>query len=135
MQQVPQQKITTFLMFDGQAGDAMNFYVSLFPDGEVLSLVRYGADGPGVEGTIEHAAFSIAGQQFMCSDSNVKQSFGFTPSMSLYIECETADEMGRLYDAVAAHGELLMPLDSYGFSTRFAWVQDRYGVSWQLNLK
>lgn len=128
------QKITTFLMFEGRAEEAMTFYTSLFDDGRILGVSRYGADGPGEEGTVQKATFALAGQQFLCIDSYVTHEFGFTPAVSLFVECADADEIERLYAALADHGQELMPLGSYGFSARFGWVNDRFGVSWQLNL-
>ncbi|WP_328972170.1 VOC family protein [Streptomyces sp. NBC_00239] len=128
------QKINTFLMFEGRAEEAMTFYRSLFPDAEVLDISRYGAEGPGKEGTVVHATFSLAGQQFMCSDSPVHHDFGFTPAVSLFVQCDTEPELDRLYAALAEGGAELMQLGSYGFSTKFGWVNDRFGVSWQLNL-
>lgn len=128
------QKITTLLMFDGRAEEAMTFYMSLFEDAEVLAIARYGAEGPGAEGSVQHATFSLAGQQLMCIDSSVKHEFGFTPAVSLYVACGTEIELDRLYAALAEKGQPLMPLGSYGFSKKFGWVADRFGVSWQLNL-
>ncbi len=129
-----QQKITTFLMFEGRAEEAMTFYTSLFDDGEITSITRYGADEPGPEGTVQHAILSLAGQQFMCIDSAVHHQFSFTPAMSLYIQCESVEEIERLYEALSTDGQALMPLGQYGFSARFGWVNDRFGVSWQLTL-
>lgn len=128
------QQISTFLMFEGQAEEAMTFYQSLFDDAEVLAITRYGADGPGPEGTVQHATFSFAGQRFMCSDSFVSHEFSFTPSMSLFVDCDTEATLDRLYAALSEHGATLMPLDYYGFSRKFGWVNDHFGVSWQLNL-
>ena len=65
MANVTPQKITTFLMFEGNAEEAMTFYISLFDDAEVISISRYGADGPGAEGSVQHATFALAGQQYM----------------------------------------------------------------------
>lgn len=128
------QKITTFLMFEGVAEEAMTFYVSLFDDAEVLAITRYGANEAGTEGSVMHATFKLADQEYMAIDSSVHHAFTFTPSMSLYVQCETEAEIERLFAALSEKGETLMPLDSYGFSTRFGWVSDRFGVSWQLNL-
>ncbi|GAA3658768.1 VOC family protein [Nonomuraea antimicrobica] len=129
------QKITTFLMFqNGDAEEAMNFYVSLFDDAEVVAVERYGPGEQGAQGSVKHATFRLAGQEYMCIDSAVRHEFGFTPSMSLYVGCDSEQELQRLYDALGEGGQALMPLDSYGFSTRFGWVNDRFGVSWQLNL-
>ena len=128
------QKITTFLMFEGQAEEAMTFYVSLFADASVLSLAKYGPEGPGAEGSVIHAMFTLAGQQFMCIDSAEKHAFGFTPSVSLYVDCADEAEIDRLYAALSEGGTELMALGNHGFSKKFGWVNDRFGVSWQLNL-
>lgn len=128
------QKISTFLMFEGHAEEAMKFYMSLFDDAEIVEINRYGAEGPGPEGSVQHATFSLAGQQFMCSDSYVKHGFTFTPSVSLFVNCANEAELTHLYTALAEGGGELMPLGDYGFSAKFGWVNDRFGVSWQLNL-
>jgi predicted 3-demethylubiquinone-9 3-methyltransferase (glyoxalase superfamily) len=128
------QKITTFLMFTGKAEEAMNFYTSLFPQSRVLRITRYGPNEAGAEGTVMRATFSLNGQEFMCIDSNAVHAFTFTPAMSLYVNCETEDEIARLYTQLSQGGQVLMPLERYPFSEKFAWVADKYGVSWQLNL-
>ncbi|MFJ3821198.1 VOC family protein [Streptomyces nodosus] len=134
MKIVTSQKVTAFLMFEGNAEEAMAFYVSLFDDAEVVSMTRYGAEGPGREGSVQHATFSLAGQQLMCIDSPLKHDFTFTPAISLFVQCENEAEIDRLYTALIEDGTELMPLGNYGFSTKFGWINDRFGVSWQLNL-
>jgi predicted 3-demethylubiquinone-9 3-methyltransferase (glyoxalase superfamily) len=126
--------VSPFLMFEGQAEQAMTFYVSLFEDGAITSIVRYGPQGPGVEGSVMRASFTIAGQTILCIDSAMKHEFGFTPSFSLFVTCETEEQIRKLAAALANGGSELMPLNSYGFSRQFAWVNDRFGVSWQLIL-
>lgn len=126
--------VTTFLMFEGKAEEAMTFYTSLFKDGRVLTVDRYGAGGPGPEGTVKAARFSVAGREFMCSDSFVHHDFTFTPSLSLYVECEDEAEIDALYGGLGDGGAALMPLGDYGFGSKFGWVNDRFGVSWQLCL-
>jgi len=128
------QKLTTFLMFDGRAEEAMTLYTSLFADSQVLSVTRYGPNEAGAEGSVQHATFSLAGQQFMCIDSYVSHPFSFTPATSIYVQCADDAEIERLHAELSKDGNELMPLDNYGFSTRFAWVNDRFGVSWQLNV-
>ena len=129
------KQITPFLMFQGVvAEEAMSFYTSLFSEGEVLDVARYGPDGPAPEGSVQVATFRLGGQEFRCSDSFVAHEFSFTPSLSIYIETESDDEIQRLFDALGDGGTQLMPLGDYGFSRRFGWVNDRFGVSWQLNL-
>ncbi|HYG58009.1 MAG TPA: VOC family protein [Symbiobacteriaceae bacterium] len=131
---MPEQKITTFLMFAGQAEEAMNFYISLFDRSEILSIQRYGPGEAGAEGSVVHATFTLHGQVFMCIDSSVKQPFTFTPAISLYVTCDTDEEIERVFAALAQGGRVLMPLAAYPFSPKFGWVADRFGVSWQLTL-
>ncbi len=128
------QKLRPFLMFQGKAEEAMNFYVSLFTGGEVNNIVRYGPQGPGAEGSVVVATFTIAGQSVMCTDSPIQHDFTFTPAFSLFVDCESEDEIRRVGVALAEGGAVLMPLDCYGFSRMFGWVNDRFGVSWQINL-
>jgi predicted 3-demethylubiquinone-9 3-methyltransferase (glyoxalase superfamily) len=122
-----------FLMFEGNAEAAINLYVALF-SGQVDSMQRYAAGEPGPDGTVKLASFTVAGQTIKATDSFVKHAFSFTPSVSLFVECESESEIDRLYAALGEGGSTLMPIDNYGFSRRFAWVNDRFGVSWQLNL-
>lgn len=89
---------------------------------------------PGPEGSIKTAVFSVGGQGVMCTDSFVKHAFTFTPAFSLFVDCESESELERLFAALGEGGAALMPLADYGFSRRFGWVNDRYGVSWQLGL-
>lgn len=129
------KQIAPFLMFQGgHAEEAMSFYTSLFADGHIVDIIRYGPEGSGPDGTVQSARFRLAGQEFLCSDSYVGHDFTFTPSFSVWIECESEEELQRLFAALADGGTQLMPLDDYGFSRRFGWVSDVYGVSWQLNL-
>lgn len=127
-------QIHPFLMFEGRAEEAMTFYVSLFPSSEVLDVTRYGPGEAGAEGSVMRASFSVAGQTVMCIDSPAKHAFTFTPAFSLFVECESDEQLRRLFAALGEGGTALMPLDNYGFSRLFGWVNDRFGVSWQLNL-
>ncbi|MDB5031781.1 VOC family protein [Mucilaginibacter sp.] len=129
------QKFTTFLMFEGKAEEAMNFYVALFKNSSVLNVMRYDKDGPGEDGSIMLATFSLNGQEFKCIDSAIKHSFSFTPAISIYVNCEDEGEIENVYAMLSAGGNVAMPLGNYGFSKKFGWVNDRYGVSWQVNLQ
>ena len=127
--------VKPFLMFQGNDAEAaMNFYVSLFPGAEIIEVVRYGPGEAGAEGSVHRATFSIAGQTVMCIDSPVKHAFSFTPAFSFIIDCSSEEEQRRVFAGLSEGGNVLMPLGDYGFSRQFAWVSDRYGVSWQLNL-
>jgi len=129
------QKITTFLMFTGQAEAAMNLYTALFNRSAIINITRYGANEAGAEGTVQHATFTLNDQEFMCIDSNAVHAFTFTPSISLYVRCEMEEEIDRVFAALSAGGQILMPLERYPFSQKFGWVADRFGVSWQLSLE
>ena len=126
--------VRPFLMFEGRASEALEFYVSLFSKAKVVEVERYGPGEPGAEGTIKRAQFTIGDQAMMCIDSPVKHAFSFTPSVSFFVECASEAELSGLVTALKAGGAELMPLADYGFSRLFAWVNDRFGVSWQLNL-
>ncbi|MEZ6081862.1 MAG: VOC family protein [Pirellulaceae bacterium] len=127
-------KVTPFLMFEGKAEEAMQYYVSLLPNSLIEKIVRYGTGEAGAEGTVMRADFILAGQPVICIDSPAKHAFTFTPSMSLFVDCADEDEIGTLFAMLSEGGGVMMPLGDYGFSRKFAWVSDRYGVSWQLNL-
>lgn len=126
--------VIPFLMFEGNARQAMELYVSLFPDARVEEVELYGAEGPGPEGTVERAVFTLAGQKVMCIDSPIQHDFTFTPASSLFVDCGADAEIDTLFAALSEGGEVMMPLDNYGFSRRFGWCADRFGVSWQVNL-
>ena len=125
--------ITALLMFAGKAEEAMQFYVALFEESEIVHVTRYGPNEVGKEGSVQHAVFSLNGQKLMCIDSPVKHEFTFTPAISLYVSCSDEAKVTRYFEALSDGGQVFMPLDKYPFSKRFAWVQDKFGVSWQLS--
>ncbi|MEO7311045.1 MAG: VOC family protein [Chitinophagaceae bacterium] len=127
------QKLTTFLMFEGKAEAAMNFYISLFKDSAIISIKRNDKGDMGAENSVQHATFTLAGQQFMCIDSPPVHGFTFTPAMSIYVSCKSEQEIKILFEKLSAGGSVLMPLGTYPFSDRYAWVTDQFGVAWQLN--
>jgi predicted 3-demethylubiquinone-9 3-methyltransferase (glyoxalase superfamily) len=131
---VPAQKVTTFLMFEGKAEEAMTFYTSLFKQSKITNILRYGKEGPGAEGSVKHATFTLNGQEYMATDSPVKHGFTFTASMSLYVKCDSEKEIEELFKKLSDKGQVFMPLDKYPFSEKFGWLADRFGVSWQLTL-
>ena len=127
-------QVLPYLMFEGRAEEAMRFYVSLFPESRVVEILRYGKGAPGSEGSVSRAKFTIAGQTVLCTDTTVKQAFTFSPATSLFVECKSRERMRVLVEKLSEGGQVFMPLDDYGFSKLFAWVADRFGVSWQLNM-
>jgi len=127
--------VATHLMFEGAAEKAMNLYVSLFSDSKIEKVERYGPGEQGAEGTIRRADFTLSGHRLICIDSPVKHGFTFTPSMSIFVDCENEAELYEAFKQLSEGGKIMMPLDNYGFSKKFGWVSDRFGVSWQLNLR
>lgn len=126
--------VSTFLMFEGRAAEAITLYLSLFPGSRLLHDERYGEGEAGKPGTVKRAHLSLSGHDVMCADSPVAHAFTFTPSASLFVDCESAAELEGAFARLAAGGQVLMPLADYGFSMRFGWVTDRFGVSWQLSV-
>ena len=129
------QKIAPFLLFDGQAESAMNFYVSIFPNSKV-SIIEYHQKKTDLDSKacILRASFLLNGQKFMCGDNLEKHDFTFTKSLSFYINIASVSELRSVFTKLSENGKILMPIDNYGFSKCYAWVQDKFGVSWQLNV-
>ena len=128
------RKLTPFLMFEGSAEEAMRFYVTLFHNSDVNSVELYAPGEPGPEGKVKRASFTVAGQELVCIDSSVHHAFSFTPSISLFVECESEAELDAAYEQLSVGGSVLMEPGDYGFSSKFVWLNDRFGVSWQLIL-
>lgn len=124
--------VTPFLMFEGKAQEAMDFYVELFPNSRIVEIQKFGDANPSAPDLIMFAAVTISGQDIILNDSPIEHAFSFTPSISLFVECESESEITRLATALGENGRFLMPLDSYDFANKFTWVEDRFGVSWQL---
>jgi predicted 3-demethylubiquinone-9 3-methyltransferase (glyoxalase superfamily) len=114
------QKITTFLWFNGQAEEAMHFYVSIFRNSKVLSVTRYGDAGPGPKGSVMSATFQLEGQTFYALNGGPQYSF--TPAISLFVNCETQQEVDDLWEKLLQGGR----------PSRCGWLQDKYGLSWQI---
>ena len=125
-------KITTFLMYNNQAEEAINLYTSLFDDSEIITIVKYDEDGPGEPGTVQHSIFTLNGQVFMAIDANSGQELPMNPAISLYVTVKDNAEMERLYNGLKKEGAILMPKTEMPPYKQFAWVQDKYGVSFQL---
>jgi predicted 3-demethylubiquinone-9 3-methyltransferase (glyoxalase superfamily) len=119
-------KITPFFMFVGQqhgkTEEAMRYWSTLFTGSRIDQIERYGAGREEPEGTVMHARFSLAGQEFMAMDSNREHSFTFTPAISMYVDCKTQEEVDELWEKLSAGGK----------KGQCGWLEDRYGVSWQI---
>jgi len=114
------QKITPFLWFDGNAEEAVNFYTSIFPKSKIVSVSRHGDAGPGPKGTVMVMTFELEGQQFMALNGGPQ--FKFTPAISLLVRCKTQAEVDRYWDQLSAGGQTI----------ECGWLQDKFGVSWQI---
>jgi predicted 3-demethylubiquinone-9 3-methyltransferase (glyoxalase superfamily) len=114
------QKITPFLWFDSQAEEAANFYVSIFENSRIGNITRYGEAGPGPKGTATLVTFELDGQAFLALNGGPQ--FAFTPAISLFVNCETQEEVDELWEKLSAGGR----------KDRCVWLQDKYGLSWQI---
>ena len=114
------QKITPFLWFDGNAEEAMNFYVSIFKNSKVLRVTRYGEAEPGPKGTVMSATFQLDGQEFFALNGGPQ--FTFSPAISFFVNCETQQEVDELWEKLSEGGE----------KQRCGWLKDKYGLSWQI---
>ena len=124
-----------FLMFQGgSAQAALDLYFATLPDSRMVRVERYAQGDPGPAGTIKVAVFTLCGREFMCSDSPISHGFSFTPASSIFVHFDSQAELERIFGILSEGGRVLMPLANYGFSERFGWLNDRFGVSWQLNL-
>ncbi|MER3374955.1 MAG: VOC family protein [Allomuricauda sp.] len=125
-----QQKITPFLWFDDQAEEAINFYVSLFPNSKINSMKRWPEGGPFPSHTIQTGSFDLNGVTFHAFDAGPQ--FQLNPSISFFALFKTKEEVDNVWERLSDGGRILMPLDSYPWSEHYGWVTDRFGVSWQL---
>ena len=114
------QKITPFLWFNGQAEEAANFYTAVFRDAKIGSIARYGAGGPGPEGAVMTISFELFGQNFLALNGGPQ--FQFSPAVSFVINCESQDEIDAYWDQLAEGGR----------KDRCGWLQDKFGLSWQI---
>lgn len=128
------QRVATHLMFSGEASAALELYASVFRDFHVQHVERYQAGQAGPPGTIQRADIVFGEHRLIVIDSPVKHAFTFTPATSLFVDCESAAVLDAAFASLAEGGRTLMPIANYGFSQRFGWCSDRFGVSWQLNL-
>ena len=138
--------IATFLTFVGdqcgKAEEAINFYISIFPNSEIKSIVRYSeGEGGGTPELIKYGVFTLNGTEYMVSESNYNHPWSFTPGVSLFVACDSEEEIHTLFDKLSSNGgQVMVPLDNYkgegdyGFGKKFGWCADKYGISWQFNL-
>jgi len=109
-----------YLFFDGKAEEAANFYVSVFGNSRVVSVTRYGAAGPGLEGSVMSAVFQLEGQEFYALNGGPQ--FKFSPAISMFVNCETQQEVDELWEKLSAGGK----------TNRCGWLDDKFGLTWQI---
>lgn len=129
------QKIIPSLWFDNNCEEAISFYTSVFPDSKILDIQYYPekSNDPHLQnmlGKVLHGEFELYGQTFTALDGG--PIFKFNPSKSFIVNCESKDEVDKLWGKLSENGKVLMPLDKYPFSEHYGWTQDKYGLSWQL---
>lgn len=115
------QKITPFLWYDSQAEEAAKFYSSIFKNSKIGTVRRYGEAGPGPKGSAMTVDFQIEGQDFIALNGGTH--YQFTPAISLFVKCETQAEVDDLWEKLLSGG---------GKPNRCGWLQDKFGVSWQI---
>ena len=114
------QKITPFLWFDGKAEEAVSFYISVFKNSNILKIARYLEGSPGPQGTVMTVSFSLDGQEFVALHGGPQ--FKFTPAISFVVNCETQAEVDEFWEKLSQGGE----------QHQCGWIQDKFGVSWQI---
>jgi predicted 3-demethylubiquinone-9 3-methyltransferase (glyoxalase superfamily) len=114
------QKINTFLWFNDKAEEAANFYVSIFKNSKILNVARFGDAGPGPKGSVMTVTFQIEGQDFIALNGG--PHYSFTPAISLLVNCENQAEVDDLWSKLTAGGK----------EVQCGWLQDKYGLSWQI---
>lgn len=138
-------KISTFLTFVGdqcgKAHEAIQFYTSIFPNSEIKSITKYSeGEAGGTPELIKYGIFTLNGVTYKVSESNFNHAWSFSPGVSLFIECDSENEIQSIFEKLSSDGgQIMIPLDNYktgdyGFGKKFGWCADKYGVNWQLNL-
>jgi predicted 3-demethylubiquinone-9 3-methyltransferase (glyoxalase superfamily) len=129
-------KLTTCLWFDSNAEEAMKFYASVFENAKVGSIAYYGEAGHEVhhraKNSVMTVRLTIEDQEILALNGG--PVFTINPSISFYVSCQSENEIDRLYKQLSSDGSVLMELKKYPFSEKYAWINDKFGVPWQLNL-
>jgi predicted 3-demethylubiquinone-9 3-methyltransferase (glyoxalase superfamily) len=133
------QNIDSFLWFENDTEEAVNFYTGIFKNSKVFRTSRYNeesAKASGIpNGSVMVADFQLSGRKFVALNGGPVEGFTFNPSTSFFVNCGTEEEINNLFQKLASGGKILMPLDKYPFSEKYAWINDKFGVSWQLDFK
>ena len=114
------KKITPCLWFDGNAEEAMNFYISIFKNFKVGEVMRYGDAGPGPKGSVLTVAFELEGQEFIALNGG--PMYQFSPAVSFFVNCDTQEEIDEFWEKLSEDGQ----------TQQCGWLTDKYGVTWQI---
>ena len=136
-------KTTTFITFVGdqcgKAKEAMDFYTSTFPNSEIKHITKYKeGEAAGTPNLVKHGLFTLNDTTFMISENNYNHAWSISPGVSIFVECNSENEIQTLFETLSSHGgQVMVPLDKYdtgdyGFGKKFGWCEDKFGVSWQL---
>lgn len=130
------QKIIPHLWYDDKAEEAVDFYASIFKNSKKGSVTRYGEAGAKVsgrpKGSVMTVTFELEGQRFIALNGG--PLFSFTPAVSFFVACESPAEIDERWRSLSEGGTVLMEFDKYPFAEKYGWLQDKYGLSWQLIL-
>lgn len=126
------QRIITFLTFPEAAEEAMNFYVSIFPNSSITSLTKVDEDERGGGGRVVNEQFVLDGQLFMAMDMEKEFLPKFSWATSLYVNCEDETVFDNYFDSLSAEGTVMMGPEAVGELRAVSWVTDQFGVTWQL---
>jgi len=138
-------KTATFFTFVGEqcgkATEAIKFYTSIFPNSELGKIIMYSeGEAGGTPELIKYGVFTLNGTEYMVSESNYNHAWSFSPGVSIFVECDSENEIQTLFEQLSSDGgQIMIPLDNYesgdyGLGKKYGWCEDKYGVSWQLIL-
>lgn len=121
-----------FITIEKRAQEALDFYENIFPSYSLISLNHHAEPHQDL---VMLAVFSIKEQEIMISDSFVSHDWGITPGISFFMDLDSEEELHIISKVLADGGKVHMPADNYGFSKQFVWVEDKFGVNWQMNVE
>lgn len=130
------QKITPFLWFDNNAEEAVKFYTSIFDNSNITTITRYDEQSAAASGqkagSAMTVAFKLEGQNFTALNGG--PHFKLNQSISFFVYCESDEKIEKIYSKLSEDGQIIFPLDKYDWSPRYAWIVDKFGLSWQLDV-
>ena len=127
------KRTSTMLMLRGHTEEALNFYVTLFDGAQITYMDYFGPEDRIMKGKVRLAHIDLLGQSYLCTDSPFDPQYPLTPAISIYVECTTKKEFKLLLDKLSVDGDNVVPVRKVDDKNHFGWVQDRFGLSWQIN--